>query len=169
MNWILSDGSNVSLRYHLVKLVISLFILCFANMIDFISSCNNSLHQSEKQRKGWVRWGVDLLRNHLLPNFSEDFSMCHDFMQGLKKIEEVFAQERKVVDDLLGIAKVFCIFSKWHASFVLSVFSTIIHIRVHNLGDLWNLILFSQIIFCQLNFYYPADNYKCYRLSEQCQ
>jgi len=38
--------------------------------------------------------------------------MCHDFMQGLKKIEEVFAQERKVVDDLLGIAKVFCIFSK---------------------------------------------------------
>ncbi|RZB47654.1 hypothetical protein D0Y65_051301 [Glycine soja] len=26
-------------------------------------------------------------------------------MLGLKKIEEIFAQERKVVDDLLGIAK----------------------------------------------------------------
>jgi len=38
--------------------------------------------------------------------------MCHDFMQGLKKIEEIFAQERKVVDDLLDIAKVFCIFNK---------------------------------------------------------
>jgi len=95
-------------------------ILCFVNKIDFISSCN-SLHQSEKQRKGWVRWGVDLLRNHLPPNFSEDFSMCHYFMQGLKKIEETFAQERKVVDDLLDIAKVFCIFNKWNASLVLSV------------------------------------------------
>jgi len=45
-------------------------------------------------------------------NFSEDFSMCHDFKQQLKKIEESFAQEWKVVDDLLGIAKVFCTFNK---------------------------------------------------------
>lgn len=162
------DCSIVSLRYHLVKLVISFFILCFVsfvNKIDFISSCN-SLQQSEKQRKGWVRWGVDLLRNHLLPSFSEDFSMCHDFMQGLKKIEEIFAQERKVVDDLLDIAKVFCIFNKWNASLVLSV----CYISVNNLGDLWNLIfVFSNNIPSELNLYYLSDSYKCYRLSEQCR
>ncbi|KAG5001575.1 hypothetical protein JHK87_022647 [Glycine soja] len=33
-----------------------------------------------------------------------DFSMCHDFKQQLKKIEESFAQEWKVVDDLLGFS-----------------------------------------------------------------
>lgn len=47
-------------------------------------------------------------REHLISNFS-DFTTCDDVMQGLKKIEEIFAQERKVVDDLLDIAKVFCI------------------------------------------------------------
>lgn len=118
-------------------------LFCFLLMIGFISFCN-SLHQSEKQRKGWMRWGASLFRKHLLSNFSEYFIMCHDFMQGLKKIEEIFAQERKVVDDLLGIAKVFCTFNKWNPSLVVCVFTVNIYISVHNLGGLWNLIYFLQ-------------------------
>lgn len=60
-------------------------------------------------------------------------------MQGLKKIEEIFAQERKVVDDLLDIAKVFCILNLWNpmsAVFMCCALSVNIHISVHNLGCL---------------------------------
>ena len=42
-------------------------------------------------------------------------------MQGLKKIEEIFARERKVVDDLLGIAKVFCISALYISTLILDM------------------------------------------------
>lgn len=37
--------------------------------------------------------------------FCEDFSLL-DWLQGIKKVEDIFAQEGKVVDELLDVAKV---------------------------------------------------------------
>jgi len=45
------------------------------------------------------------VKEYLVSNFC-DFTIYFDVMQGLKIIEESFGQERKVVDDLLNIAKV---------------------------------------------------------------
>jgi len=47
------------------------------------------------------------VKEYLVSNFC-DFTIYVDVMQGLKIIEESFGQERKVVDDLLNIAKVIC-------------------------------------------------------------
>lgn len=47
------------------------------------------------------------MKEYLVSNFC-DFTIYVDVMQGLKIIEESFGQERKVVDDLLNIAKVIC-------------------------------------------------------------
>lgn len=141
--------TDVSLYSYLFTFVISIFIFFFLNMIDNLSLCN-SLRQSEKQRKDWLRWAAYFLRGYLFFNFS-DFPICNDVMQGFKKIEEIFAQERKVVDDLLNIAKVIFIFNTWHeirVCFVLLFLCTRTrtfckyNISLYNVGGVWIFIFF---------------------------
>lgn len=76
-------------------------------------------------------------------------------MQGLKIIEESFGQERKVVDDLLNIAKVIC-FPTSEILIGLSVYLFIFFLFTHALSVIYiSLCLIRWSV--NLNFFFSFN------------